>query len=613
MSMTRWVVGRRRRAGLLAAGVALFASGLTASGLPSGVASGAPAQSAEPAPCPDAFPVEELEPGLEATGLTVERGTTPDEFTATVVGVLEDGIASGVDMIIVEADSPAIQRAGGIWGGMSGSPVYAADGRLIGAVSYTLGAGETPIAGVTPAAAMLALLDRPGAAPPAAEAVELPAPLRERVVATGEASAAEAASGLRQIPVPVGVSGVHPARLDETLDRLGQRIPGAHVHATGAVPTGQPGSGAGSTIVPGGNFATAVSYGDVSVAGVGTTTAVCPGRGGRRVLAFGHPMLQLGATTESLHPATAVHVQDDLFGPFKVANVGGVIGTVDQDRLVGLRGVLGPRPPATDVTSTFSSEDEGTSLSGTTRVNVEQFLTDPVFPIVFQHVLSALDRTADRIGPGSTELRWVVTGTRPSGESFTVDVTNLYADQADVSYVTPADLHSQLDTLRRNRFEDVTITDVELTGSISSEVRQYTVEEVLVRQPDGSYAPVPADGTPIPVTPGGTLDLRVVLTPYQGNGEVTEVDLSLEVPADAPAGFGEARVVGGPDLAAPPGSAARSFDQLVDELEGLTPNNALTATLNLEGVPPTDTPSARELVDQVVTGATSIPVEVVAP
>jgi SpoIVB peptidase S55 len=137
-------------------------------------------------PACTAFPVADLTPGLVANGLTVERGNVADPFTATVAGVIDDGIAPGVDMIIVETDSPAIQRAGGVWSGMSGSPVYAPDGRLIGAIAYGLSFTSSPIAGVTPAADMLALLARPGAAAglSPAEEVDLPSTLKQRVVAT---------------------------------------------------------------------------------------------------------------------------------------------------------------------------------------------------------------------------------------------------------------------------------------------------------------------------------------------------------------------------------------------------------------------------------------------
>src|SRR5687767_12893318 len=120
---------------------------LTASlGLVAGVPalSGGVAQS-EPTPdCAQPFPIADLAAGDPVDGLTVSKGTTPEGFTGEVVGILHDGIAPGLDMVIMDLSSPEIDRVGGIWAGMSGSPVYAEDGRLIGAVAYGLTWGASP-------------------------------------------------------------------------------------------------------------------------------------------------------------------------------------------------------------------------------------------------------------------------------------------------------------------------------------------------------------------------------------------------------------------------------------------------------------------------------------
>ena len=141
------------------------------------------ATAAAAGPCPPAAPVLGLRTAtaggdtVPASGLTVSRGTAPEEFSAQVLGVLDDGIAPGVDMVLIEASSSAIDRVGGIWAGMSGSPVYDGEGRLIGAVAYGLSVGPSKIAGVTPAEDMLRVLARPVARDPAAarETVRLPA------------------------------------------------------------------------------------------------------------------------------------------------------------------------------------------------------------------------------------------------------------------------------------------------------------------------------------------------------------------------------------------------------------------------------------------------------
>jgi hypothetical protein len=106
--------------------VAAAVAALLALGLLAAPAAG---QAAPADPCPAAVPVSQVTAGLTGTGYTVSSGTTPEPFTARVIGVLEDGIAPGLDMSIVETDSPAIRAVGGIWFGMSGSPVYTGDGR----------------------------------------------------------------------------------------------------------------------------------------------------------------------------------------------------------------------------------------------------------------------------------------------------------------------------------------------------------------------------------------------------------------------------------------------------------------------------------------------------
>ena len=158
--------GHRRATGLTASGAAgaLVLAGLVAVG---------PSATAAPTPdCAAPFPVADLVSGAPVDGLTVSRGTTPQAFTGEVLGVLSDGIGPDLDMIVAELHSPAIDAAGGIWQGMSGSPVYAEDGRLIGAVAYGLAYGSSPVAGITPYEDMQGYL---GAAKAAPEVAVVPA------------------------------------------------------------------------------------------------------------------------------------------------------------------------------------------------------------------------------------------------------------------------------------------------------------------------------------------------------------------------------------------------------------------------------------------------------
>src|SRR4030095_10667908 len=108
--------------------------------------------------CPAPLPIAQVTKGMTGSGLTVTQGTQPERFNVKVLGVLTDGVAPGVDMIIVETDSLALDKAHGIWAGMSGSPVYTHDARWIGAVAYGLAAGPSKIGGLAAAEDMAKLL-----------------------------------------------------------------------------------------------------------------------------------------------------------------------------------------------------------------------------------------------------------------------------------------------------------------------------------------------------------------------------------------------------------------------------------------------------------------------
>ncbi len=569
MSISRPSGGRWRKAAIVVATSVAF----LAPGLSGGPASAVVDQAA--AACPDAFPVADLTTGMEVSGLTVEKGTTPDPFTAKVVGVIENGIGPDVDMIIVDADSPALQRAGGIWAGMSGSPVYAPDGRLVGAVAYGLSNGPSKIAGVTPAADMKAVLSRPAAKLRPASKVALTPAIKQRLVKSGALTATQAAAGMRPLPTPLGVSGVNSAHMSKVAERLEKQAPGTRVYAAGAAPTGPVASP--SDIFPGSNFAAAISYGDFSAVGVGTTTAVCSGD---VALAFGHPFLFSGPSSMSVHPATAVYVQaDPVAAPFKVANPGGPVGTLDQDRLAAIRAKLGPLPASVPVTSKVTATDDGTSREATTQVNVPSFIPN----VSALHMLQNLDRVLDRIGAGSSDIRWEVSGTRASGAPFSVDVHNLYASPDDVTSASVGDSADQLFAIANNSLEDAKITGVKYTGSVSNTFTQYSIKSVLVRLPSGQLVPAPTD-QPLEVAAGSRLNVRVVLQPYRTPGTVRNVDLSVVVPAGTVGGQGMVDVVGGPGAADDPDAPAEepaSFDELLTQLRGLVPNNAVSATLDV--------------------------------
>src|SRR6187200_2446754 len=123
------------------------------------------------------FPVDDLRPGMVATGRTVFEGDRLDEFKVHILGVLRNVIGPRRNLILAKLEGGPLADTGVI-AGMSGSPVYI-DGRLVGAVSYSLGQfSKEPIAGITPIDEMIEAATLPGPRRQAAR-VDLPIPFTQ--------------------------------------------------------------------------------------------------------------------------------------------------------------------------------------------------------------------------------------------------------------------------------------------------------------------------------------------------------------------------------------------------------------------------------------------------
>src|SRR3954470_3351582 len=95
------------------------------------------------------MPIEEIKPGMVGVGRTIFEGTEMQDFKVHILGVLKNVQAPQRNLILARLEGGPLAQTGVI-AGMSGSPVYI-DGRLIGAVSYSIGSfPKEPIAGITP-------------------------------------------------------------------------------------------------------------------------------------------------------------------------------------------------------------------------------------------------------------------------------------------------------------------------------------------------------------------------------------------------------------------------------------------------------------------------------
>ncbi len=510
-----------------------------------------------------------------------------------MLGIIPGGIAPGRDMIVVEVSdadgNDMLARAGGIWAGMSGSPVYIGN-KLLGAIAYGLTAGPSMVGGVTPAADMADVLSY-GASTAALTGrarVAVPNSMQAALAARAGASAADA-SYLERLPIPFAVSGLDSRGRNELKTDLAKRGISAIVVPTATAPRSA-GIAISSRPAPGGNFAGVVSYGDVTVGGLGTTTYVC----GNKALAFGHPLSFGGAVAFGANNANAIAVVADSAGsPFKLGNITGLFGKLDQDRLTAIRAKLNSTPTLRPITSHITNADTGVSRNGRTDVTMSEWVPS-VAPL---HLLSNADVVFDQRGGGSSVVSWSITGKRANGNSFHLDYANRYASQSDLAFESSFQLADQLAILEGNPFEAIRFSSVDINATLDDTFTEYDIESVKISKNGGAFR----DRSNISVSPGDNLRARVGLRKFRGN--LVTVELQVAVPNNAePGSFGSLLISGGGDLFGEDPSA-NSFSQLLTALRNTPRNDDLIAEIVLGSFDgPSSSTSTAHGMDAVVHG-----------
>lgn len=406
--------------------------------------------------------------GHAVTGKTVVSGTTPEGFTGSYIGRIADGLGKGKDLLLFRLSNPTIDgtnglKAAGIWAGMSGSPVYDGDGRLIGAVAYSLNAENLPIAGVTPAEYMKAIGTT--AVTPATRVQMTAANLKVSAAGTRVAGASLAGARVEQIKT-VNVAGPAGTKQNAFTNRTLARTPGKAAsllrsRSFMAAPRQVAGS---APLVAGGNIAVTLTSGDLIAGSIGTVTAIC----GNTVWAFGHPMSLDGKTSLLLANASVALVVPDgtgLVGSYKqVSELYAPIGMITEDRNVGVKGTIG---------ATLAGFPLTVNVRNPQGKQVESYAARVAYPDVSAAAVAALTGQAvmeqlDQYGAGTGKLTWTINYRRANGKTGTLTNSQVVTDRfyfPDEIATPPAD---DVWALTEQSFEKVTITGVTVTATLLS-------------------------------------------------------------------------------------------------------------------------------------------------
>jgi hypothetical protein len=290
------------------------------------------------------MPLAEVKQGMKGTAWTVFQGTEPEAVPVEIIGISKNMWGPKQDIILGKMGGKAART--NVAKGMSGSPVYI-NGKLIGAVSLGLSQfSPDAICGITPIELMLEINGSDKSRPAAA---------RTPGKAVADTSQADSAfESLVPIDSPLVFSGINGDALRD-FSSIFQQM-GLHtVQGTGGVLThgSKPVAGWEHALNPGDSVATVLVDGDMGISAFGTVTY----NDGKRVLAFGHPLFNLGPVDMPLAKSEVVLTLASQFQPSKMANATEVVGALRQDRHSGIMGELGATSPMIPVTLKVRSLD----------------------------------------------------------------------------------------------------------------------------------------------------------------------------------------------------------------------------------------------------------------
>jgi SpoIVB peptidase S55 len=517
-----------------------------------------PAPAATPCTSPPAtFPVAQMHPGMTGVGYTVIKGTTVEPFDVEVLGVLPDYIFLGVDIIVMKMTGPAdlVETTGGAVAGMSGSPVYL-NGQLAGALAWAI-AEDRHIFGVTAAEDMVGIfnLEDAGGTTAMPSRIVLPPELIRTARASGSMLTDTAA--LESLPVPLGVSGLSGIPLSDIEATFADHGMNVTAFRSGSVKAPSAVTIDPTHFVPGDGLGIALSYGDVSYYGFGTTTAVC----GDVALGFGHPAfwgqgeISLGMTDVEIFA-----IDNGTFWGRKIGTIGDTHGVLTQDRFAGVAGVFGLTPTLVPITSDVSSPDTGLSRQGETDAAWDEdwFVADAAW----YHAYSNFTYVQQANAPGTVDFRFTINGTREDGSAFTVSNRWLEANDYGAAYGVSR-MAEMMYALVYNNFEPIDFTDVDLTGTITGEDLTSRIATIKVSSP---LQPQLRARNVVRARPGDTLTFEVTLDRVEADTSTTAT-VKLKVPRWA-RGFDRISFAGGRGRLDVYDRDVGSFEQLLSRLNG---------------------------------------------
>ena len=534
---------------------------------------------------PATWQTAEITPGMAGTAYTVVDATREiRDFHVDIIGTLDNGKGS-TPMIMAKASGPVVAQAGGILQGMSGSPVYV-DGKLVGAVAAGLKEMTPYTFFITPIEEMLPLWSMPDVKNKthlhtfdlkkyAADKAKRQAEEEKKQKKTGktaaekedaqderEEAAEETAESERvhneeafEDVIAAALASLPASHTAIAADAVAQNaaqlkgraaqpalVPKGQIFAAGFDAAGMKflskslglgatqltavggASNAGTdydaSLAPGSAVGVAVVCGDFTVGATGTVTAV----DGNKVLAFGHPFLHKGNVNYFMTDATVVGTIAGQSNGMKIANVGNIIGRINQDRETGVAGLLGEFPSVVPVKIHVKDASLGRDDTYGARIAYDE---DYLAQLSAGLAYAAMSKTSDSLGESTAQLSFTVrTNAAPDGKFVR---KNMFYNTTDVGQVAVGELMQAMGIVCADADKEADIIDVQVDVDVEAGRKTATIVSAV---PDKTT-----------VRPGETVQIKTTIKPYRKDKETLLIPYT--VPENQPDGTLNLDVRGG--------------------------------------------------------------------
>jgi len=456
------------------------------------------------------MPLDQVKPGMKGTAWTVFQGTEPEPIPVEIIGRWKNQLGPNQDVILGRMGGKALQTY--VAGGMSGSPVYI-DGKLIGAVSLRVGQFSVdPICGITPIEQMLEIGEFDKSKPADAQT-----PNRTPASQTGAQTPVTAGFGAGQplmtpIEAPLNLSGFTADAVRQfapVFERMG--VATVSGGAAAATLTNKPAPGWERTLNPGEAVAGVLVDGDMSITGLGTVTY----NDGKRVLAFGHSLFNLGPVDMPMSAGEVLMTLGSPLQPNKLANATEIVGALRQDRHSGIEGALGAESQMIPVSMKVRSLGANETVLREKEFHFNVFVHDDYTPylmtLTLYNSLSELNEFAE-------ESTYRLSGQVAMDGHSNISVSTMEASGAGS---TPAPMAlaiwwgDKFNRLYLNNVKTPDVKSVNVTVDLLPERRVLTIDNAWLGNAE--------------VRAGDDVPVKALLRPYRGEPLIREFNVHIPV------------------------------------------------------------------------------------